>query len=97
MIDAAKLDGEADPRLWAPFVVVGRASKIQVRRVDRVLHIRLFSNSVPLLTISAPSVNAAWLRLSPISDGPRTEGGLSFWDRPLTPTPEHSLCIKTAL
>ena len=33
MIDAAKSDGEADPRLWAPFVVVGRASKIQVRRV----------------------------------------------------------------
>ena len=27
MIDAAKTDAEADPRLWAPFVVVGEAAK----------------------------------------------------------------------
>jgi hypothetical protein len=27
MIDAAKSDGEADPRLWAPFVVVGEPGK----------------------------------------------------------------------
>ena len=29
MIDAAKSDHEADPRLWAPFVVVGEAAKPQ--------------------------------------------------------------------
>jgi hypothetical protein len=27
MIDAAKSDAEADPRLWAPFVVVGEPAK----------------------------------------------------------------------
>jgi hypothetical protein len=27
MIDAAKYDAEADPRLWAPFVVVGEPAK----------------------------------------------------------------------
>jgi CHAT domain-containing protein len=29
MIDAAKSDYEADPRLWAPFVVVGEPAKQQ--------------------------------------------------------------------
>jgi hypothetical protein len=29
MIDAAKSDAEADPRLWAPFVVVGEPAKAQ--------------------------------------------------------------------
>jgi len=29
MIDAAKSDAEADPRLWAPFVVVGEPAKVQ--------------------------------------------------------------------
>jgi hypothetical protein len=27
MIDAAKSDADADPRLWAPFVVVGEPAK----------------------------------------------------------------------
>jgi CHAT domain-containing protein len=27
MIDAAKSDSDADPRLWAPFVVVGEPAK----------------------------------------------------------------------
>jgi hypothetical protein len=31
MIDAAKSDAEADPRLWAPFVVVGGPAKAQQR------------------------------------------------------------------
>ena len=29
MIDAAKSDADADPRLWAPFVVVGEPAKAQ--------------------------------------------------------------------
>ena len=29
MIDTAKSDAEADPRLWAPFVVVGEPAKAQ--------------------------------------------------------------------
>jgi CHAT domain-containing protein len=29
MIDAAKTDYEADPKLWAPFVVVGEPAKLR--------------------------------------------------------------------
>jgi CHAT domain-containing protein len=29
MVDAAKSDREADPRFWAPFVVVGEPAKPQ--------------------------------------------------------------------